>query len=43
MEEERTKSAASKENTTVEEQVGRIRGMTVSIVIDQQRSGTCCR
>lgn len=37
MEDETVKRAGSKENTTVEEQVGRIRGMTVSIVIDQQR------
>ncbi|TVR44044.1 MAG: flagellar M-ring protein FliF [Planctomycetota bacterium] len=37
MEDEHIKRAGSKENTTVEDQVGRIRGMTVSIVVDQQR------
>lgn len=36
MEDELVKRAGSKENTTVEEQVGRVRGMTVSIVIDQR-------
>lgn len=36
MEDETVKRAGSKENTTVEEQVGRIRGMTVSIVVDQR-------
>lgn len=38
MEEEVTENAAGKDTTTVEEEVGRIRGMTVSIVLDQKET-----